>query len=397
VAWEKHGSDIYGENAGDQFGYLIALSGDGSTIAGAASWSDVGGEYAGSVRVFRIKGNSWTQIGHDIDGIAGESEFAMTVATSYDGSVVAIGGPTYGFTFKGRVRVFEYNRVTDWWSPLGDPIYGLNDFDVFGSSVSLSGNGRILAVGACLADENGEDSGHVRVFGYGGGTEGWDQVGQTIGGENSFDLAGDRESVKLSHDGEILSVGSALKNSKGFHTGHVRMFRYDRNANEWTQMGQDIQEANTGDIGFGLSVDLSRDGTMIAIGAPGYDIGGQENCGLVQVYAYDNGDDNWYKVFGLIGLVGDECGISVSLSGDGTKVAFGCYQYFAGEGKLFIYQDNKELGKWVNTLYVAGEKYNDHFGASVSLSDDGNVVAAGGNGNDGNGNLSGHIRVYKLE
>mmetsp|Transcript_7910 Transcript_7910/g.12093 ORF Transcript_7910/g.12093 Transcript_7910/m.12093 type:complete len:449 (-) Transcript_7910:352-1698(-) len=399
AAWEEYGSNINGENAFDFFGYLTALSGDGSTIAGAASWSDVGGEYAGSVRVFRIKGNSWTQIGQRLGGIPDESDSGMTLATSYDGSTIAIGGQYYGWpNLKGRVRVFEYNSVTDWWSLLGDPIYGLADDDFFGSSVSLSGNGRMLAVGASGANDNGEDSGHVRVFGYGGGTEGWDQVGQTIGGENSLDKAGDQESVKLSHDGEVVSIGASFNDGRGSNTGHVRVFWCDRAANEWTQMGQDIQEANTGDIGFGLSVDLSRDGTMIAIGAPGYQKDGKENCGLVQVYEYDVGDEKWYQMFGLVGVEGDECGRSVSLSGDGTKVAFGCDQYNVNkEGELLIYQYDDDSNDWVNTLHVAGENKMDTFGMSVSLSDDGSVVAVGGPGNGENGVFSGHIRVFILQ
>ena len=52
---------------------------------------------------------------------------------------------------------------------------------------------------------------------------------------------------------------------------------------------------------------------------------------------------------------------------------------------------------WVqNGSDIDGEAANDYFGQSVSLSNDGTIVAIGANGNDGNGTASGHVRVYEL-
>jgi hypothetical protein len=46
-------------------------------------------------------------------------------------------------------------------------------------------------------------------------------------------------------------------------------------------------------------------------------------------------------------------------------------------------------------LDIDGEAANDLSGYSVSLSADGLTVAIGAPGNDGNGNSSGHVRIYK--
>ena len=43
---------------------------------------------------------------------------------------------------------------------------------------------------------------------------------------------------------------------------------------------------------------------------------------------------------------------------------------------------------------IDGEAANDYFGTSVSMSSDGTRVAIGADGNDGNGNFAGHVRVY---
>ena len=54
--------------------------------------------------------------------------------------------------------------------------------DNSGVSVSLSGNGTIVAVGAPYNDGNGADSGHVRVYKY-NGINAWAQLGPDIDGE----------------------------------------------------------------------------------------------------------------------------------------------------------------------------------------------------------------------
>jgi hypothetical protein len=46
---------------------------------------------------------------------------------------------------------------------------------------------------------------------------------------------------------------------------------------------------------------------------------------------------------------------------------------------------------------IDGEGSGDHSGWSVSLSSDGKIVAIGAPQNDGNGNDSGHVRIFTSE
>ena len=46
---------------------------------------------------------------------------------------------------------------------------------------------------------------------------------------------------------------------------------------------------------------------------------------------------------------------------------------------------------------IDGESAGDNSGRSVSLSSDGTIVAIGADKNDGNGNKSGHVRVYEFD
>ena len=93
----------------------------------------------------------------------------------------------------------------------------------------------------------------------------------------------------------------------------------------------------------------------------------------------------------------DYFGWSVSLSEDGSVVAIGGIydDDAAGDaGHVRIYQNNN--GTWTQIgSDIDGESSSDQSGWSVSLSSDGSVVAIGANQNDGGGTYSGHVRIYE--
>ena len=95
----------------------------------------------------------------DIDGAGGES-----VSISGDGTVVAIGYP--GTSQNGAsVRVFELGANNQDWIQRGPTLRDPNDPDPnspssFGKAVSLSGDGNTLAIGTP------DDQGFVHVYQY---------------------------------------------------------------------------------------------------------------------------------------------------------------------------------------------------------------------------------------
>ncbi|KGE86775.1 lamin tail domain-containing protein, partial [Phaeodactylibacter xiamenensis] len=64
--------------------------------------------------------------------------------------------------YSGHVRVYEWDETG--WSQRGGDIDGASAGDMSGSAVSLSSDGSVLAIGAPNNDDNGDDSGHVRVY-----------------------------------------------------------------------------------------------------------------------------------------------------------------------------------------------------------------------------------------
>ena len=72
-------------------------------------------------------------------------------------------------------------------------------------------------------DGNGLSSGHVRIYGYNGSA--WVQVGGDIDGEAAGDGTG--YSVNLSSDGSRVAIGAPYNDGNGGSSGHVRIFNYN--------------------------------------------------------------------------------------------------------------------------------------------------------------------------
>lgn len=93
-----------------------------------------------------------------------EEHFGISVGVNTDGKLVAVGGPQSGLgdqhVGNGVVRVYEF--VGDDWNQVGLDIQGEKEKgDRYRDSVSLSGDGKAVAVGSPDDSDNGDNSGHV--------------------------------------------------------------------------------------------------------------------------------------------------------------------------------------------------------------------------------------------
>ena len=111
TAWFQVGSDIDGEAAGDNSGYSVSISSDGARVAIGAPFNDGTGSEAGHVRVYDWNSGTsvWTQVGPDIDGEAAGDESGWSVSMSSDGTRVAIGAYSNDGTgsYSGHTRVYS--------------------------------------------------------------------------------------------------------------------------------------------------------------------------------------------------------------------------------------------------------------------------------------------------
>ncbi|WP_299521479.1 T9SS type A sorting domain-containing protein [Winogradskyella sp.] len=327
-SWYQIGANIQGENVGDKAGIDVAISADGTIVAiGAMDYDGIDYNSIGQVKVFENQNGSWVLLGEPILGQRVSEQSGRSVSLSSDGTIVAIGGPEQNSGSvlsdrRGRVRVFEY--VNNSWVQIGNELVGDNLFDRFGWSVSLSSNGMVLAAGAPNNDENGENSGQVSVYENQGGN--WVQIGQSIHGEAQGDESG--RSISLSGDGSRLVIGAWKNDGNGGGSGHVRIYE---NANgNWLQMGDDIDGEDPLDKS-GFSVSISRDGNTLAIGSPDNihpEIGPLQAqyggpAGQVRVYRLTEGE--WVKQWIDINSEAyrDKFGSSVALSADGDTLIAG--------------------------------------------------------------------------
>jgi hypothetical protein len=260
------------------------------------------------------------------------------------------------------------------WVQIGNDINGQTAFDRSGNSCAISADGNIVAIGSSVSDASFSNAGQVRVFQNTNGI--WTQIGADINGESSGDRTG--QSVSLSLDGSILAIGEPANNDLGFISGQVRVYKNINN--NWTQIGQDLY-GQSAEAGAGRSVDLSDDGSVLAFGAPNTTVNGVFFAGKVSVF--ENQNNNWVQKGGDIDGDGTivKFGESVSLSDDGNIIAIGQSgdpinnnPQDTGRVKIYQYINNQwvQLG---NT--IRGDVGRDEFGLVTSLSANGNIVAIG--------------------
>src|SRR5688500_930935 len=263
----------------------------------------------------------------------------------------------------------------------GQNIYGIPG-DRLGFSVAISDQGNRIAAGGNTHDGIGENSGYVLVFDLVG--DSLVQLGEPIEGVEVGDLCG--SAVALSASGNRLVVGSDLARFETIKPGSVRVF--DWTGQNWTQIGSTLY-GETHQHRFGEAIDITSDGKRIIIGSHGNNFGGAS--GSVNVFEEVSGE--WQPVGQILrGAPGEQIGLSVSISSDGKRIAYGRNQTNSTElGFIRIYEWNNSVWQQVGTDIV-GEAPGSWTGASVSLSSDGKRVSFGAPLHNGN---SGRAYIYE--
>ena len=307
------GQDIDGEAAGDRFGNSVSISCDGSIVAIGARNNNSNGDSSGQVRIYQNQENVWTQIGQNINGDSAGDNLGWSIKLSSDGSIIAIGvrGNNSNGDSSGQIRIYQNQENV--WTQIGQNLNGEAENVLFGTSVDISTDGTIVAGGALFSQS--DSSGSERVFEY--QNSAWLQFGQDIDGEQIGDLSGG--SISLSGDGLILAIGAHQNNENGIDAGHVRVF--ENLSGIWTQIGQDI-DGEEGDF-FGFNVALSSDGNILAIGAPETINQNEVDSGNVRVFENLNGiwTQIGQNINGE--EQGDTFGFNIALSSDGNILAIG--------------------------------------------------------------------------
>lgn len=297
-----------GDRKNDEFGYSISLSGDGSLlVVGVPGYDVVEGSDSdeGRVSVYNLTSTYTTMRSHSIkestnanhtvvnhiDGQVPSEQFGYSCALNEKGFHLAVGAPIHNNT--GVVRVYK-NAADSQWQQIGDSLYGSDEDDFFGASVSLSENGKQLVVGAPCAKEKGSKGGFAKVYTL--GTTNWSEDAFANPSRlDEHDAFG--KTVSQSSDGSMILVGSpAFRQNRGI----VRL--YYKVGDSWTESGR-ISGTLIGDQ-VGSSVEMSGEAIAISFSK------------TVQVIKREN--DLWSRSEVLSS--GDGAKQVVSISGKDTKL-----------------------------------------------------------------------------
>jgi surface protein len=218
----------------------------------------------------------------------------------------------------------------------------------------------------------------VYVFHWNARNSTWDQLGDTLedtSGPNGAEAFG--YAVSLSRDGSRLAVGAPGG------SGFTRVFKRDAAKASWSRMGVDIRGPSVDSgLGLGAVVSLSLDGTRLAVAAPG--------AGIARAYKWDRASSGWSRMGGDLTAGMDAGGVEqIALSGDGSHVAIAAPA--AESGVVTVYRWNRGSAAWdaVGESLDADAATGDKFGSSLSLSRDGSRLAVGAEHGD-----DGYVRVF---
>ena len=290
---------------GDQFGFAVAISGDGNTVAVGAieeaskasgvdgDQSDRSAEGDGAVYIFGRSGKTWSQQAYTKPDEAKEQrkgEFGYAVALSNDGSTMAAGDQDAG---PGYILVFVRSGAK-WSRQAVLKASNAENGDNLGWCLAISGDGNTIVAGANdedsvlsgvqtdpnlgAKDANRDTStGAAYVF-VRDASGNWSQpVWLKAINTRKNDQFG--ESIAISGDGNTVAVGSIFgagaAASKGVNgdpnddsvSGSGSVYIFTRSGNTWTP-GAYVKAPNArAGAEFGKSVALSTDGKALAVGS----------------------------------------------------------------------------------------------------------------------------------
>lgn len=162
--WTQEATVIAGDWAGsDRFGSSIALSNDGSVLVVGAPGKNGN---RGAVYVFKRNGVTWSQESKLVPPSQGFQHFGASVDIATLNDRIVIGAPETDIGIYSKCGMaYVFTKVNNAWvqTAILQPTTLLDDAR-FGVSVSLDGEGTVLAVGANLADYTAVDSGVVYTY-----------------------------------------------------------------------------------------------------------------------------------------------------------------------------------------------------------------------------------------
>jgi hypothetical protein len=434
---------------GDQFGQAVALSSDGATMAVGVPMD--GGEdatsfSAGAVLVYARSGDRWSQQAYlKASNRDADDQFGFAVALSADGATLAVSAPYEDSratgvngdqtdnSMKNSGAVYVFTRTGRRWlqqAYIKASNTGENDEgDQFGYSIALSGDGAVLAVGAIgedsaatgvngnQADNSATGSGAVYLFNRSGAM--WMQqayVKSSLARPNvMFGY-----SVALDRNASTLAVGEFDADR-----GRGALYMFGHSGSVWTQQAR-LQASNAEpQDSMGCWVSISDDGNTVAAGSldedslltgvqppdkGANDEATDTSAGAAYVFvraggtwtqqafikATNAGKEDWFGVRLALSGDGNTLAVSAPNEGGGSKGINGKQDDRTAPQSGAVYVYLRSGAAWSPHAYIKASNAAeyDELGSAVALNRDGRLLAAGAHFQDGGVTDSGAVYVY---
>tara|TARA_R110002167_G_scaffold26214_4_gene90408 strand:- start:1894 stop:3993 length:2100 start_codon:yes stop_codon:yes gene_type:complete len=386
--------------------------------------------------------SGYTQISSELTSYEFDLEIASYLRTNASYIISACNplgcydsSATYPATLSDAIGYFKSSNTT------------FNQY--FGTDVAFSDDGKTLVVSARGEDSdatgiNGDQnnrnklgSGAAYVFANNDGV--WSQQAY-LKPSNTDDQDAFGNSITLSGDGNTLAISSLDdSNASGINGDQTNnsaqssgaVYVFERANNTWRQQAYIKASNSERNDNFGSSLSLSTDGNTLAIGAESEDSNSiginedQSNNDALQsgaVYIFERINQTWTQhsyVKASNTDSNDKFGNDLSLSGDGHTLAIGAYSERSNStginsdqtnnnayssGAVYIFHKSNNVWSQEAYLKASNAEAGDFFGQSLTISEDGNILATsayqessnaiGVNGNEGNNDAANAGAVY---
>ncbi|UCC30878.1 MAG: FG-GAP repeat protein [Phycisphaerales bacterium] len=273
----------------DQFGQRVAISGDVVLVGAHLDDCEDGSQDCGSVYVYRSNRSGWIEEAKLTASDAAPDD-AFGHCISVDGDVVLVGAPYNdcedGSPNCGSAYVYR-RRGNHWVEEAKLTAHDAASDDIFGYSGSLSGDVALMGAGKDDWGDGPFRAGSVYVFRFNRGS--WIEEAR-LNASDAVEDQGFGRSVSI--DGDMSVIGAvrdddACPGQPDCHSGSAYLYRF--NGTDWVEEAKlTASDAAAGDM-FGIVVSISGDYGLV--GTPFDDVAG-ERTGAGYIFAVDGPDCN---------------------------------------------------------------------------------------------------------
>ncbi|WP_420572721.1 T9SS type A sorting domain-containing protein [Kordia sp.] len=294
------------------------------------------------------------------------------------------------------ILFFNLTAAFSQWNQVGQTLTGTRL--QFGNSVSVSGDGMRIAT------TDTANNGYVNVYEFQGTT--WQLVGNPIGPL----FIGGNSPLDLDYDGDRLVISDVKGNTDSYGSCFLT---YSFNGTDWEQLGNAHICGDFPNLileNYRSDAKINDDGNRIMVVAA--EVGNLDvyDSGFVEVYELIS---NEWTLMGSPFLIGFNTsgnrGVTMTMSADGSKIAFGVpaaptilggnsipTAHEFGTVRAYEWQTNT----WVSIGSTALEANNppnfgDNYGSGISFNALGDRIAVGTLGDDITMSNAGKVEVYE--